>query len=83
MHAVGFATVCASTGGLLLYFGANGLTAALGFTNLVLYTSIYTPLKRISIINTWVGSLGMYTGANCLIHLGDYNLYNWKLAFDQ
>lgn len=57
LHAAGFAFTCASTGGLLLYFGANGLTAALGFTNLVLYTSVYTPLKRISILNTWVGSI--------------------------
>ncbi|CAH1404616.1 unnamed protein product [Nezara viridula] len=57
LHAIGFATACASTGGLLLFFGANGLTAALGFANLILYTSIYTPLKRVSILNTWVGSI--------------------------
>jgi len=28
-----------------------------GATNLLLYTSIYTPMKRLSIVNTWVGSL--------------------------
>lgn len=57
LHAFGFATACAVSGSLLLYFGANGLTAALGVSNLILYTSIYTPLKRVSIINTWVGSI--------------------------
>lgn len=46
------------TGLGLLYFGVNPLTAALGAGNLVLYTSIYTPLKRISILNTWLGSVG-------------------------
>jgi len=35
----------------------NPLTAALGLANIVLYTMVYTPLKRTSIVNTWVGSL--------------------------
>lgn len=52
-----FATVTSLTGLSILYFGVNGLTATLGLTNLILYTSIYTPLKRISILNTWVGSV--------------------------
>lgn len=55
-----FATASGLTGLSMLYFGVNGLTAALGLTNLILYTSIYTPLKRISIVNTWVGSIGIY-----------------------
>jgi hypothetical protein len=41
-----------------LHWGVNGLTAALGATNLVLYTLVYTPMKRISILNTWVGAVG-------------------------
>lgn len=57
LHALGFASVCAVTGLTTLYFGINTLTTAFGMTNLILYTSIYTPLKRISIINTWVGSI--------------------------
>ncbi|CAG9802800.1 unnamed protein product [Chironomus riparius] len=57
LHAVGFAAVAASTGLLILSHGVNDLTAALGFTNLVLYTCIYTPMKRYSILNTWVGSI--------------------------
>lgn len=55
-HAIGFAIVSATSGLGMLYFGVNGLTAALGAGNLLLYTSIYTPMKRISILNTWIGS---------------------------
>ncbi|KOB77378.1 Uncharacterized protein OBRU01_04200, partial [Operophtera brumata] len=33
------------------------LTSALGATNLILYTSVYTPMKRMSILNTWLGSV--------------------------
>lgn len=55
-----FATVSGFSGLLLLYTEVNGLTAALGAANLLLYTLIYTPMKRISILNTWVGSIGKY-----------------------
>ncbi|XP_075220384.1 cytochrome c oxidase assembly factor 10 [Lycorma delicatula] len=57
VHALGFAAVCSASGLAVLYFGVNGITALLGCSNLILYTSVYTPLKRISIINTWVGSI--------------------------
>uniref|UniRef100_A0A1B6MME4 Protoheme IX farnesyltransferase, mitochondrial n=1 Tax=Graphocephala atropunctata TaxID=36148 RepID=A0A1B6MME4_9HEMI len=57
IHALGFASVCATTGLTVLYYSINPLTAGLGLVNLFLYTSVYTPLKRISILNTWVGSV--------------------------
>ncbi|GFR26210.1 protoheme IX farnesyltransferase, mitochondrial [Trichonephila clavata] len=57
LHAATFAACCASIGLSTLYFGTNTLTAALGATNLILYTSIYTPMKRYSIANTWLGSI--------------------------
>lgn len=57
LHAVGFASAAATSGLLILTYGVNPLTAALGFSNLVLYTCIYTPMKRYSILNTWVGSI--------------------------
>ncbi|XP_050431743.1 protoheme IX farnesyltransferase, mitochondrial-like [Adelges cooleyi] len=57
LHALMFATVCGSLGIVTLYYGANPITAALGATNLILYTSVYTPMKRISILNTWIGSI--------------------------
>jgi len=56
-HAAAFATVTGITGVGLLAFGANELTAVLGAFNLALYTCMYTPLKRRTIANTWVGSI--------------------------
>lgn len=56
LHAMGFALFSSIAGLGMLYYGVNGLTAALGLGNLILYTSIYTPMKRVSILNTWVGS---------------------------
>lgn len=57
LHGVGFAVVSSMVGLSLLYFGVNPVVAGLGAFNLGLYTLAYTPLKRISMINTWVGSL--------------------------
>ncbi|XP_022247066.1 protoheme IX farnesyltransferase, mitochondrial-like [Limulus polyphemus] len=57
LHAVTFAVVSATTGLSVLFFGVNSLTAGLGAVTLVLYTTIYTPMKRCSIANTWVGSV--------------------------
>lgn len=37
--------------------GVNGLTAALGLANIVLYAGIYTPMKRRHWFNTWAGSI--------------------------
>nr|CAG4641030.1 EOG090X09NT [Eulimnadia texana] len=57
LHAVSFATVSGTTGLAMLYFGVNSICAALGALTLVLYTLVYTPMKRTSIANTWVGSV--------------------------
>lgn len=57
LHTLTFAAACGVGGLSALYFGVNGLTASLGALNLFLYTSVYTPLKRVSILNTWVGSI--------------------------
>jgi len=56
-HAFSFAAAMTGAGTLLLYTQVNELAAALSLLNLVLYTSVYTPLKRVSIVNTWVGSI--------------------------
>ena len=40
-----------------LYATSNGTTAALGAANIALYAGVYTPLKQISMWNTWVGAL--------------------------
>ncbi|XP_067860385.1 protoheme IX farnesyltransferase, mitochondrial isoform X2 [Heptranchias perlo] len=57
LHAVSFAVACSVPGIALLTFGVNPLTGALGAFNLFLYTCCYTPMKRLSILNTWVGSV--------------------------
>nr|XP_032831964.1 protoheme IX farnesyltransferase, mitochondrial [Petromyzon marinus] len=57
LHAVTFASVCGVSGLSLLAVLVNPLTAALGAFNLALYTCAYTPLKRLSILNTWLGSV--------------------------
>ncbi|XP_063926365.1 protoheme IX farnesyltransferase, mitochondrial-like [Zophobas morio] len=57
LHAMMFAATTSLSGLAILNYGVNSLTASLGLANFILYTSIYTPLKRISILNTWVGSL--------------------------
>jgi hypothetical protein len=56
-HAMGFAVATGSTGALLLLQFVNPVASALAVTNLLLYTSVYTPMKRVSILNTWVGSV--------------------------
>uniref|UniRef100_A0A8D0L4B2 Protoheme IX farnesyltransferase, mitochondrial n=1 Tax=Sphenodon punctatus TaxID=8508 RepID=A0A8D0L4B2_SPHPU len=55
--AVSFAASCAVPGIALLTLAVNPLTGALGAFNIFLYTCCYTPMKRISIINTWVGAV--------------------------
>jgi protoheme IX farnesyltransferase len=36
---------------------ANTITAELGAANVLLYTLVYTPLKQMHPINTWVGAV--------------------------
>jgi len=55
-HAKTFAVVTGATGvGSLLLI--NPLTSALAFSNLVLYTAVYTPLKQRQPVNTWIGAI--------------------------
>lgn len=56
-EAFSFATVCGVTGVATLWLGLNSTVALLGLSNIILYAFIYTPLKRQSILNTWVGAV--------------------------
>lgn len=56
-EAFGFAAITGTIGCGILYVGVNPIVAALGATNLVLYSWTYTSLKRKSILNTWVGAI--------------------------
>ncbi|KAK8864612.1 protoheme IX farnesyltransferase [Kwoniella newhampshirensis] len=56
-HAAMFGAVCTVLGGVILWYGCNPTTAALGIGNLILYAAVYTPMKRFSVVNTWVGAV--------------------------
>ncbi|KAK3897344.1 UbiA prenyltransferase family-domain-containing protein [Staphylotrichum tortipilum] len=55
--AVLFAVGCGTVGVAALFLGVNPTVAFLGAANIALYAGAYTPLKRISAVNTWVGAL--------------------------
>ena len=57
LHAMGFAVVTGVAGPVLLWTCVNPLTAVIGTANIVLYAGVYTYLKRVSVLNTWVGSV--------------------------
>ncbi|KAL2061173.1 hypothetical protein VTL71DRAFT_7446 [Oculimacula yallundae] len=52
-----FAIVAGIGGTAALYFGVNPTVSFLGGLNIALYAGVYTPLKRISVINTWIGAI--------------------------
>jgi protoheme IX farnesyltransferase len=57
LHAFSFAALTGVGGVSLLAALVNPFTAGLGAANIILYSFVYTPLKRVSIVNTWVGAL--------------------------
>lgn len=57
LNATVFGVSSALAGTSCLYFGVNGITAALGLSNIFLYAGIYTHLKRKHWLNTWAGSI--------------------------
>ncbi|KAE8283989.1 Protoheme IX farnesyltransferase, mitochondrial [Larimichthys crocea] len=89
LHAVSFALACGVPGVALLTLAVNPLTGFLGALNIFLYTCCYTPLKRLSISNTWVGAIvgaippvmGWTAATGCLepgaLLLGGI-LYSWQ-----
>ncbi|KAL7821770.1 protoheme IX farnesyltransferase-like protein [Trichoderma gracile] len=52
-----FAMLCGVGGAAALYFGVNPTVSFLGLSNIVLYAGIYTPLKAVTVFNTWVGAV--------------------------
>ncbi|XP_010508285.1 PREDICTED: protoheme IX farnesyltransferase, mitochondrial-like [Camelina sativa] len=56
-HAVAWATIAGASGACLLASKTNMLAAGLASANLVLYAFVYTPLKQLHPINTWVGAV--------------------------
>ncbi|RWR80064.1 protoheme IX farnesyltransferase, mitochondrial [Cinnamomum micranthum f. kanehirae] len=56
-HAIVWASSVGVAGTTLLAWKANALTAGLAASTLALYAFVYTPLKQIHPINTWVGAV--------------------------
>ncbi|RPA74273.1 mitochondria protoheme IX farnesyltransferase [Ascobolus immersus RN42] len=56
-NAILFAVGTGLTGATLLYYGVNPTVAGLGALNILLYAGVYTPMKRVSVLNTWVGAI--------------------------
>ncbi|CAL9133046.1 unnamed protein product [Musa acuminata var. zebrina] len=56
-HAAIWASTVGIAGTTLLAWKANYLAAGLAASNLVLYAFVYTPLKQIHPVNTWVGAV--------------------------
>ncbi|KAI9846117.1 MAG: Protoheme IX farnesyltransferase, mitochondrial [Thelocarpon superellum] len=54
--ALAFAIATGVAGLGALYYGVNPTVAFLGGLNIVLYAGVYTPMKRLSTLNTWVGA---------------------------
>lgn len=52
-----FAIATAASGLAILLHETNTTTAGLAGANLVLYAAVYTPLKAVSTMNTWVGAI--------------------------
>lgn len=79
-HAAAFAAVAGVTGTSLLYLGVNPLTCYIGAVNYLIYTAVYTPMKRLSPANTWIGSvvgalppvMG-WTAATGFVDMGTYD----------
>ncbi|CAG8953913.1 hypothetical protein HYFRA_00010874 [Hymenoscyphus fraxineus] len=55
--AAAFALLSGLVGTTALYFGVNPTVSFLGAMNIILYAGVYTPMKRVSVINTWVGAV--------------------------
>ncbi|KAI8926636.1 protoheme IX farnesyltransferase [Entophlyctis helioformis] len=56
-HAFVAGTVAGAAGVAMLYTLVNPVAAAIAGANILIYTCVYTPMKRTSIANTWAGSV--------------------------
>jgi heme o synthase len=55
--ALVFGVLCFAGGTAYLWIAVNGLTSALGALTVILYAAVYTPMKRLSSLNTLVGAV--------------------------
>ncbi|KAJ6513442.1 UbiA prenyltransferase family-domain-containing protein [Mycena sanguinolenta] len=57
LHSAGFALITGVAGPAILWYMTNPTTALLGASNILLYSGLYTWMKRRTIWNTWVGAI--------------------------
>jgi protoheme IX farnesyltransferase len=57
LHATLFGLVTGTAGCTLLWTQVDVLAGSLAFSNILLYTLVYTPLKQVHPLNTWVGAV--------------------------
>jgi heme o synthase len=55
--AFNWSVLTGASGLAILAVGVNPVASALAGLTIALYAGVYTPLKRISIVNTWIGAL--------------------------
>jgi heme o synthase len=56
-QAIAAATTWGIGGTALLWYGTDPVTTALGVSNIALYAGLYTAVKNITTVNTWVGAV--------------------------
>lgn len=56
-HALTFGVTTGALGTIILGTIVNPISAALAFANIILYTMVYTPMKRVHPLNTAVGAI--------------------------
>lgn len=85
LQAAGFAGL-STTAGVATLAMLNPLTAGLGLGTIFLYAFVYTPMKRTSMANTWIGAivgaippLMGWTACTGTLHLAS-DLPAWSLA---
>lgn len=57
LHALAFGIILSSGGLFVLFLNTNALTGGLAFLTIASYLWVYTPLKKVSPINTVVGAI--------------------------
>lgn len=56
LHAFSYGAITGLIGSSLL-FNINHFSGLIGLLNIFLYSAVYTPLKRLTWFNTWIGSI--------------------------
>lgn len=57
LMALSFAVVMGTSGLAVLAYDTNRTTTGIAAVNIALYAGVYTPLKAVSTINTWIGAV--------------------------